>query len=177
MSTTLPSPLGPLTPFASDAGITALWLGDNPPTHPAPPSPAALRHLHHLTDELTAYLAGTLDTFTIPLAPVGTPFQHQVWRALQQIPAGQTRSYAHIARAIGRPAALRAVARANATNPIAILIPCHRVIGSDGSLTGYAGGLERKQWLLDHERRFWGHHQTPAACHQPRLWTAGASSL
>lgn len=157
-------PLGPITPFASAAGITALWLGGTPPPS-STPTAAAQRHLDQLADELAAYFAGTLDAFTVSLAPDGTDFQHTVWAALRQIPAGQTRSYAQIARAICRPEAVRAVARANATNPIAILVPCHRVIGSDGTLTGYAGGLHRKQWLLEHESTHWGQ-----SSNQPRLW-------
>jgi methylated-DNA-[protein]-cysteine S-methyltransferase len=83
--------------------------------------------------------------------PRGTPFQLAVWKALRDIPAGETRSYADIARAIGRPSAVRALGAANGSNPIAIAVPCHRVIGSDGSLTGYSGGLRMKVWLLHHE--------------------------
>jgi O-6-methylguanine DNA methyltransferase len=83
---------------------------------------------------------------------MGTPFQRQVWDLLKTIPLGETRSYAELAAALGRPSAVRAVAQANGANPLAIVVPCHRVIGSDGSLTGYGGGLVRKKWLLDHER-------------------------
>jgi methylated-DNA-[protein]-cysteine S-methyltransferase len=83
----------------------------------------------------------------------GTPFQQRVWQELRRIPAGSTRSYSEVARAIGRPSAVRAVAAANGANPVSIVIPCHRVIGADGSLTGYGGGLHRKRWLLAHERR------------------------
>jgi O-6-methylguanine DNA methyltransferase len=103
---------------------------------------------------LRAYLDGRLDALDpIVTTSAGTPFQRAVWTALRQIPVGQTRSYAELASAIGRPSAVRAVAAANAANPISIVVPCHRVIGSDGSLTGYAGGLERKAWLLRHEQR------------------------
>ena len=102
--------------------------------------------------QLTAYFAGALRTFDLPLAPVGTPFQQLAWRALCEIPYGETRSYGDQARAIGRPAASRAVGAANGKNPIAIIVPCHRVIGADGALTGYGGGLARKQKLLDLER-------------------------
>lgn len=112
--------------------------------------------LDRLARWLDAYFAGGTIEEAPPLAPEGTAFQRAVWGALLAIPHGATRSYAQIARAIGRPTAVRAVARANATNPIAILIPCHRVIGADGSLTGYGGGLDRKKWLLDHEQRCWG---------------------
>jgi AraC family transcriptional regulator, regulatory protein of adaptative response / methylated-DNA-[protein]-cysteine methyltransferase len=116
------------------------------------PVPATNDVLEHTRAELEAYYAGTLRTFTVPLAPAGTPFQHSVWQVLQQIPYGTTRSYGEQARAIGRPTATRAVARANGDNPIPIIIPCHRVVGSDGRLTGYGGGLWRKQYLLDLER-------------------------
>lgn len=98
--------------------------------------------------QLAAYLAGKLRHFNLPLAPLGTEFQQIVWRELRQIPFGETRSYSQIAAAIGRPRAVRAVGAANGQNPIAIVIPCHRVIGKSGTLTGYAGGLELKSRLL-----------------------------
>jgi len=101
--------------------------------------------------EMAEYFAGTRGTFDTPLAPLGTPFTKSVWAALRDIPVAVTCSYADVANAIGRPTATRAVARANGANPIAIVVPCHRVIGSDGSLTGYGGGLWRKRWLIDHE--------------------------
>lgn len=104
--------------------------------------------------QLAAYFAGQAPRFDVPVALHGTPFQQQVWRALQDIPAGQTRSYAQLAGAIGRPTAMRAVARANATNRIALVVPCHRVIGADGTLTGYAGGLWRKEKLIAIERAY-----------------------
>lgn len=104
-----------------------------------------------LEAELEEYFAGRLREFRTPLVPAGTDFQQRVWSALREIPFGTTRSYAEQARSIGAPAAVRAVARANGDNRIAIVIPCHRVIGADGSLTGYGGGLWRKQWLLHHE--------------------------
>ena len=109
-------------------------------------------HLERIRRELGEYFAGTRRTFETPLATPGSEFQRAVWAELRTIPFGTTRSYAAQARAIGRPAAVRAVARANGDNRIAIVIPCHRVIGSDGQLTGYGGGLWRKQRLLDHER-------------------------
>ena len=87
----------------------------------------------------------------IPVDPGGTPFQARVWRALRRIPAGTTRSYGQIARKLGQPTALRAVGHANGRNPISIVVPCHRLVGADGSLTGYGGGLARKRWLLEHE--------------------------
>jgi AraC family transcriptional regulator of adaptative response/methylated-DNA-[protein]-cysteine methyltransferase len=101
--------------------------------------------------ELREYFEGTRREFTVPLQPAGTPFQRSVWDVLRGIPYGTTRSYADQARAVGQPSAVRAVARANGDNPIAIVIPCHRVIGADGKLTGYGGGLWRKQYLLDLE--------------------------
>ena len=108
------------------------------------------------TRQLGDFLAGDRASFDLPLSPHGTDFQRRVWDALCQIPAGQTRSYAQVADAIGQPTATRAVARANATNGIAIMIPCHRVIGSDGTLTGYAGGLWRKEKLIAVERQYAG---------------------
>jgi methylated-DNA-[protein]-cysteine S-methyltransferase len=104
---------------------------------------------------LKAYFGGELHALdAIPCVPDGTPFQQSVWSALRAIPAGQTLSYGGLAQRLGKPTAVRAVGLANGANPIPILIPCHRVIGSDGSLTGYGGGLERKRWLLAHEGRF-----------------------
>ena len=111
---------------------------------PAPTKQAA--------EELRAFMDGRQSRFTVPLAPGGTPFQRQVWDALQRIPAGETRSYSDLAQDIGRPDAPRAVARANGANRIAILIPCHRVLGADGNLTGYGGGLWRKRRLIEIER-------------------------
>jgi len=98
--------------------------------------------------QLHEYFRGERRTFDLKLAPRGTEFQQDVWRALQRIPYGATRSYAEVAREIGRPAALRAVGAANGANPIPIVIPCHRVVGSNGSLTGFGGGIETKRWLL-----------------------------
>lgn len=108
--------------------------------------------LQHAMDELRRYFAGEHLQFSCPLDLHGTPFQIAVWEELFRIPYGETRSYADIARAIGRPAAVRAVGAANGANPIAIIVPCHRVIGSNGSLTGYGGGLPTKEWLLAMER-------------------------
>jgi len=103
--------------------------------------------------ELQAYFEGRVATFSTPLALHGSPFTRKTWVALQAIPPGATRSYAQIAAGLGQPTAARAVARANGANQIAIIIPCHRIVGSDGALTGYGGGLWRKQWLIQHERR------------------------
>jgi len=114
---------------------------------PPPPTPAAAR----VAKELGEYFAGRRKKFTFPLAPRGTAFQHRVWDELLRIPYGSTMSYREVAARLGNPAATRAVARANATNPIAIVVPCHRVIGADGTLTGYGGGLDRKRRLLELE--------------------------
>lgn len=109
--------------------------------------------LEEAVQQLEAYFAGRRQAFTLPLCPAGTDFQRQVWAQLQAIPYGQTRTYRQIAQAIGNPRACRAVGMANHRNPIAILIPCHRVIGADGTLTGYAGGLKAKEWLLQLEQK------------------------
>ena len=110
-------------------------------------------YTHQVKKELSQYFEGTLTSFSIRLDTPGTDFQQRVWAALQHIPYGQTRSYKAQAEYLNSPNSVRAVASANGHNRVAIVIPCHRVIGKDGSLTGYAGGLQRKQWLLDHERK------------------------
>lgn len=102
--------------------------------------------------QLGEYFAGHRVDFDLPLVPAGTPFQQKVWMALRDIPYGRTMSYGEIALELGQPTASRAVGLANGRNPLAVIVPCHRVIGSNGSLTGFGGGLERKRWLLDHER-------------------------
>jgi methylated-DNA-[protein]-cysteine S-methyltransferase len=108
-----------------------------------------------ITKALTAYFEGEIDALVeLRTATEGTPFQRDVWKALRDIPAGTTISYGQLAARIGRPSASRAVGAANGQNPIAIVVPCHRVIGANGALTGYAGGVAHKRWLLDHERRF-----------------------
>lgn len=154
--TTLASPVGDLTLIADDTALVAiLWPDDRPgrvrlaatadtPDHPVLAAAAA---------QLAEYFAGTRTAFDLPLAPRGTAFQRDVWRALDAIPYGETRSYADIAQAIGRPTATRAVGAANGRNPISIVTPCHRVIGRSGALTGFAGGLAAKQHLLTLERR------------------------
>jgi len=113
----------------------------------------SLLDLKETVDQLDAYFNGLLREFELPLDPIGSDFQVKVWKALGQIPFGQTRTYGQIARTIRQPKATRAVGLANNQNPIAIVIPCHRVIGADGSLTGYGGGLPKKRWLLEHETR------------------------
>ncbi|WMC10182.1 methylated-DNA--[protein]-cysteine S-methyltransferase [Oceanimonas pelagia] len=145
----LPSPCGPLRIEASPQAITGiLFLDEDVPVLP-PTSPL----LAEACRQLNAYFTGQLTRFTLSLAPAGTAFQQQVWQALLTIPWGEQRSYGEVASAIGNPRAVRAVGAANGRNPIPILIPCHRVIGANGSLTGYAGGLERKRWLLAHEAK------------------------
>jgi O-6-methylguanine DNA methyltransferase len=114
--------------------------------------PGSNAHLDELAAEIEEYFAGRRLAFDATIVRRGTAFQEAVWDRLLAIPAGETRSYADIAREIGRPSAVRAVARANGDNRLAILVPCHRVIGSDGSPTGYGGGVWRKRWLLAHER-------------------------
>lgn len=118
-----------------------------------PVSEGTNAHIENLRIELAEYFAGKLKEFTVPLDLAGTMFQKQVWRGLAEIKYGTTRSYMEQSIALGNPKSIRAVAHANGMNRIAILIPCHRVIGSDGTLTGYAGGLERKKWLLEHEKK------------------------
>ena len=146
----LATPVGPLTLTATERALTAVDFGaaDGLPAAAWPPV------LHRAAQELGEYFAGRRTVFTVPLAPQGTPFQQEVWAALQRIPYGTTCSYADLARAIGRPKACRAVGMANHRNPIPILIPCHRVVGADGSLTGYASGLVIKSCLLQLELRF-----------------------
>ena len=107
--------------------------------------------LASLRAQLDAYFGGELREFSVPLHPCGTSFQREVWEAVARVPYGSTLSYGAVARCIGRPRAVRAVARAVGANPLALLIPCHRILGTDGSLTGYAGGLPAKRWLLRHE--------------------------
>lgn len=114
--------------------------------------PGRSEPVERVEEELGRYFAGELKRFSVPTADLGTPFQKRVWHILKDIPAGETRSYAQIAEAMGKPSAYRAVARANGANQLALVIPCHRVINSDGSLGGYGGGLPRKEWLLGHER-------------------------
>jgi len=153
---TIPSPVGQLTLVASDAGLAAiLWEDDRPgrvrlgELEEAPDHPVLLE----AERQLKGYFAGTRDAFDLPLDFRGTDFQKKVWAALLTIPFGETRSYGAIARQIGRPSASRAVGAANGRNPISIVAPCHRVIGTNGALTGFAGGLAAKELLLGIERK------------------------
>lgn len=142
------TPLGRMTLVASDEGLRELRLKGEPGE-----GPATKKHpvLDQARAELAEYFAKERRDFEVPLDAEGTEFQRKVWRALVKIPFGRTDSYGGLAKRLGQPTASRAVGLANGQNPIAIIVPCHRVIGADGSLTGYAGGLERKRWLLAHE--------------------------
>ena len=114
----------------------------------------ACRNPHGLTDAIRRYFAGDLKAIDgLPVQTAGSPFQREVWHALREIPCGTTISYGQLAERIGRPNAVRAVGLANGSNPVGVVVPCHRVIGANGSLTGYGGGIERKRWLLEHEKQ------------------------
>ncbi|WP_030612982.1 methylated-DNA--[protein]-cysteine S-methyltransferase [Streptomyces sclerotialus] len=150
------TPVGPLTLVAQDGALTGLYMTDQrhrPPQesfgHPeepgAEPFATAIK-------QLQAYFAGELTAFDLPLHLDGTPFQRRVWAALCEIPYGATVSYGELAGRLGKPSAARAVGLANGKNPVGIIVPCHRVVGASGSLTGYGGGLQRKRHLLDFER-------------------------
>jgi methylated-DNA-[protein]-cysteine S-methyltransferase len=142
----VPSPFGPLTLAAEGGALTALDFGA--PAGFAEGARPADPVLTEAARQLAAYFAGDLREFDLPLRPSGTPFQLGVWEALRSIPYGETIAYGELARSIGRPTAARAVGSANHRNPLPIVVPCHRVIGADGTLTGYAGGLDVKSALL-----------------------------
>lgn len=154
----MPSPIGQLTVGASDRGVR-LVMWDNDPRHvpestvedDSPESPRGVV-LQRARVQLEEYFAGQRTEFDLPLDAQGTAFQHSAWAALLTIPYGETVSYGHQARLLGDVRKSRAVGAANGKNPIGIVVPCHRVVGSNGSLTGFAGGLQTKAWLLDHER-------------------------
>ena len=152
--TTFEGPVGPLLLMSDGQSLTGLHT-DSDKHRPAVRSgwvrDDSVAPFKQTIAQLRAYFDGTLTDFDLPLAPQGTEFQTTVWRELCNIPFGETISYAELARRIGRPTASRAVGHSNARNPISIIVPCHRVIGADQSLTGYAGGLERKRMLLAHE--------------------------
>ena len=150
--TYIPSPLGDLLAVRNSQGLTGLYL----PTgkHPMAVRPEWQRDdtaFDDVREQLDEYFEGRRRSFDLPLNPVGTAFQKRVWAALREIPYGETTSYGKTAAAIGFPDAARAVGLANGQNPISIVVPCHRVIGANGSLTGYGGGLDAKRWLLAHE--------------------------
>lgn len=145
----LNTPLGLLRISGSDEGLHEVKFCEETETAiPESPAPACL---HDAVQQLEEYFAGSRHTFELKLAPRGTTFQQQVWQELQQIPFGRTSTYLAVSCAVSTEKAIRAVGAANGRNPLCIIVPCHRVIGSDGSLTGYAGGLWRKEWLLQHE--------------------------
>lgn len=154
----MPSPVGDLMLVATDSHLTGVYFAP----HPDPDARAndwrranggspADAILERTREQLEKYFAGASRVFDLPLRPGGTPFQTRVWEALCLIPFGATISYGELARRLGEPKAMRAVGAANGRNPIPIIVPCHRVIGADGSLTGYGGGMGRKRWLLAHE--------------------------
>lgn len=155
--TVLDSPVGTLTAVDADGCLAGLFMTDQR-HRPAPArlGPRDDAVLPALREQLTAYWSGALTAFDLPLAVVGTPFQRQVWAALRAVPYGATCTYGELAAAIGRPTAVRAVGAANGRNPVCLVIPCHRVVGAGGVLTGYAGGLARKHFLLQHEGRHAG---------------------
>jgi methylated-DNA-[protein]-cysteine S-methyltransferase len=156
--TRLPSPVGELLLTASESAITGIYF----PSHDRVPKDragwqeddgrgSASEVLARASQQLTEYFAGRRTTFDLPLDPSGTAFQRRVWDALRTIPYGTTTSYGEMARRLGDVRATRAVGAANGSNPIPIVVPCHRVVGSKGELTGFGGGLDRKRWLLEHE--------------------------
>ena len=152
---TMPSPVGELTLVASGKGLAAiLWENDDPSRVRLGAKVRDDKHpvLCAAEKQLTEYFAGKRDRFALELDAVGTPFQKKVWQALLRIPFGETRSYSDVAKEIGHPKAVRAVGAANGRNPLSIVAPCHRVIGANGKLTGFAGGLEAKAFLLAMER-------------------------
>ena len=163
---TIPSPLGDLVLTATETGLTGVYfptsrhhLAVRSPSpvspHPLTPSPVGRGGTNDLLNRVEAqlkeYFAGKRTTFDLPLEPSGTDFQLSVWELLRKIPYGVTTSYGELARRLGEPKASRAVGAANGANPIPIIVPCHRVVGSKGELTGFGGGIERKRWLLEHE--------------------------
>lgn len=166
--TVIDSPIGELTLVNADGVLSGLYMSDH---RPAPDIDSFGERISDGFDESVAqlgeYFAGRRLHFGLPLAPIGTAFQREVWEALKRIEYGTTRTYAEVASDLGRPTAVRAVAAANARNPLCIVVPCHRVIGSGGKLTGYAGGLERKRFLLDREAEILRSSDRPADRHGP----------
>ena len=155
------TPIGPLTIVASDRGLRAvLWPDEElgpcqarrTPAGARPAGSPAAAILQHGAEQLAEYFDGDRTTFDVPLDPIGTDFQQTAWAALRTIPYGETISYGEQAARLGDRRKARAVGAANGRNPISIIVPCHRVVGSTGALTGFAGGLDTKAWLLDHER-------------------------
>jgi methylated-DNA-[protein]-cysteine S-methyltransferase len=152
ITTSMDSPIGELTLTSVGGSLTGVHMNEQRHT---PKMPVECERddagLAHVVAQLNAYFAGELTSFDLPTEMHGTHFQRQVWAELCEIPYGETISYGELARRVGNPKASRAVGLANGRNPLAIVVPCHRVIGANGSLTGYGGGLDRKIWLLEHE--------------------------
>jgi methylated-DNA-[protein]-cysteine S-methyltransferase len=146
------SPLGPLLLTGDGEGLTGLYT-DQHGRLPTVLGHRADEEFAEARTQLGEYFAGERDDFDLPLTAPGTPFQRAVWQALRGIPYGSTMTYREVAEQVGNPKAVRAVGSANSRNPISIIVPCHRVVGSDGKLIGYAGGFSAKRWLLDHELR------------------------
>jgi len=154
----IPSPIGELVLTASESALTAVYFPTAAPPSSPPVPLSALRRgrtvreiLERAREQLAEYFAGTRTVFNLPLDAPGSAFEHRVWDALRAIPYGTTVSYGEVARRLGEVRATRAVGAANGKNPIPIIVPCHRVVGSRGELTGFGGGLDRKRWLLEHE--------------------------
>ncbi|HEU5028120.1 MAG TPA: methylated-DNA--[protein]-cysteine S-methyltransferase [Spirillospora sp.] len=151
------SPVGPLTLVALDGALCGLYMVNQrhrPPEESfGTPGDPHTEPFAATAEQLAAYFAGELTDFDLPLNLRGTPFQGRVWAALQEIPYGETTTYGELAIELGKPSASRAVGLANGKNPVGVIVPCHRVVGSTGSLTGYGGGLDRKRYLLDFERK------------------------
>jgi methylated-DNA-[protein]-cysteine S-methyltransferase len=147
------SPIDPLLLVGDETGLRSLWMAPHEPPAGGVRDDDALAPV---ATQLAEYFAGERTRFDLALAPHGTPFQQKVWLALRDIPYGKTTTYGAIATDLGQPTASRAVGLANGRNPLAVIVPCHRVIGANGALTGFGGGLPRKRWLLDHERRVLG---------------------
>lgn len=164
--TTFDSPIGPLLLMSDGRDLVGLHTDTDkfrPEMKPDWVREASVEPFPEVARQLRAYFDGELTDFELPLAPQGTAFQQKVWKALCDIPFGETISYAELARRVGNANASRAVGMANSRNPISIIVPCHRVIGADGSLTGYAGGIDRKRALLEHEKKAGARHEAPGA--------------
>jgi methylated-DNA-[protein]-cysteine S-methyltransferase len=163
------SPVGRIRLVGHDRALTGLYLADHHRCPPLQPGWAADEEaFDDVRQQLDEYFEGTRRDFEVAVELHGSDFQVAVWSALRTVPYGQTTSYSAIANAIGKPAAVRAVGAANGRNPISVIVPCHRVIGADGSLTGYGWGIDRKAWLLDHERDYSGSLFGPEAWSSPR---------
>jgi len=151
--TEIQTPIGAMLLAKTSRGLSHALLENLIPARRDPGWSRDARALRDESTQLAEYFTGARTAFDLELDPRGTAFQKRVWSALRDVEFGRTASYADIARAVGRPRAFRAVGATNGRNPIAIVVPCHRIVGSNGALTGYAGGVNRKRWLLDHERR------------------------